>query len=187
MDNKSGVGTTFSLSFLASYDRCEPAHENEPSCSSAKLAGLVLVIDDEEPMREAITEILASEGVQTLTATNGLEGLALYREHREAVRLIILDLSMPGLDGEATLMRLREINPEAPVVLSSGYSEAEMAARCGGLDFVSILPKPYRWNELVKIVASYLSKNGRFCAADKPCSQVKSNGRITAGESAITP
>ncbi|MCP4418395.1 MAG: response regulator, partial [Chloroflexi bacterium] len=162
VESTLGQGTTFRLFFPANQDQLEVAPRPKPSRSSEELQGLVLVIDDEEPIREAVSDILALEDVQTITASDGLEGLALYRQHMEDIYLVILDMSMPGLDGEATLLRLREISSDVPVVLSSGYSESEISSRFTELEFVSFLPKPYRWDALVEAVQHHLSKHDRY-------------------------
>ncbi|MCP4420111.1 MAG: response regulator [Chloroflexi bacterium] len=161
VDTVLGGGTTFRLFFPVSHERYKEETAAELLSSSEELPGLVLVVDDEEPVREAVTDILALEGVQVIAAADGLEGLALYRQRQEDIHLVILDLSMPGMDGEATLKQLREISSDVPVLLSSGYSESEIASRFAELDFVSFLPKPYRRDELVQTVQHHLKEHGR--------------------------
>lgn len=117
---------------------------------------VVLVIDDEEAVREAVTDILDLEGHKVITAENGEEGVALYRKRQDDVVLIILDLSMPGLSGQETLSHLQEINPNAKVLLSSGFSETEVADRFTNFGVAGFLQKPYNALGLIKTVQEYL-------------------------------
>ncbi len=117
----------------------------------------ILVIDDEKPVREAIGDILALEGGQAIGAPDGETGIALYRERQAEIRLIILDLSMPGLSSEETLLELRKINPEVPVLLSSGYSEVEVVDRFADFGAVGFLQKPYKINRLLEVVRACMA------------------------------
>jgi len=88
---------------------------------------LVLVIDDEEPVRDAVTDILDLEGLPVLAVSDGRTAIDLYRQRQADIALILLDLSMPGLDGEETFHELRQIDARVRVLLSSGYSRDEVA------------------------------------------------------------
>ncbi len=131
----------------------------------AEGAPLVLVIDDEEPVREALSDILAMAGYRVIVAGDGEAGLAAYLEHRAEVRVVLLDLLMPIMGGEETLHRLRLADPGVRVILSSGYDEqeAERRFRTQGVaempdDFIA---KPYS-------VAGVLSKVRGLALAKGP-------------------
>ena len=113
---------------------------------------LVLVIDDELPVRDAVTDILDLEGLPVLTAPDGRSGIDLYRQRQADIGLILLDLSMPGLNGEETFRELRQINAHVRVLLSSGYSRDEVAARFAGQREVGFIQKPYDAEQLVAVV-----------------------------------
>ncbi len=119
---------------------------------------LVLVIDDEEPVRDAVTDILELEGLRVLTAPDGRTGLELYQQHQAEIRLILLDLSMPGLNGEETLHELRQVDAHVRVLLSSGYSQAEVAERFAGQSEVRFIQKPYDAEQLLREVRRYLAQ-----------------------------
>jgi len=108
----------------------------------------VLVIDDEEVVREAIADVFASRGVPCLLAEDGDQGLLLCRDRPE-ISLVILDLSMPGRSGEDTFRELRKLLPGVPVLLSSGYGEEQAKSRFAGDDLAGFLQKPYRLNTLL--------------------------------------
>lgn len=118
---------------------------------------LILVIDDEEAVREAVTDILDLEGWPVLTAENGEIGVQTYHSHRSSIALVILDLSMPGLSGQETLVHLQAINPHVKVLLSSGYSETEVSGRFANLGVAGFLQKPYNALHLINTVHKHLA------------------------------
>ena len=102
-----------------------------------------MVIDDEEMVSEMACEMLAPEGLKVLTAEGGAAGLALFKERRSEIGLVLLDFSMPGMSGEQTFEELRKINPDVPVILSSGYGEEETTRRFEGKGLSGFIQKPY--------------------------------------------
>lgn len=120
----------------------------------------VLVIDDEEAVREAVTDILDLESLSVLAASDGEQGVALFAQRQAEIGLIILDMSMPGLTGHETLRRLKDIDPEIPVLLSSGYSREEVTHSYADLGVTDFLPKPYDALSLIDVVNQYLGKQG---------------------------
>lgn len=121
--------------------------------------GTVLVIDDEDYVREAVSDILLLEDIAVLAAEDGYKGLDLYREHSADVDLVLLDLSMPGMDGEETYRRLRLIDPQVRVLLSSGYSASDLASQFEAEGALGFLQKPYSVTTLVDEVRRHLPQN----------------------------
>ena len=119
----------------------------------------ILVIDDEAPVRDAVTDILTMEEISVLAAPDGQAGLAIYQLHEAEIGLVILDLSMPGLSGEEALHELRQINGEVPVLLSSGYSQDEVARRFAGQPAISFIQKPYEIERLIDEVKRRLTQS----------------------------
>ncbi|MBP8056021.1 MAG: tetratricopeptide repeat protein [Chloroflexi bacterium] len=151
-----GRGTTFKLLFPIPITPTETVMLDTTHHSLTIQTALVLVIDDEEPVCTAISDILASEGIHTLVATNGHAGLTLYQAHQNDIHLVILDLSMPGLSGEETFRHLHRINPEVRVMLSSGYSQVEATSRFTGKGLVAFIQKPYAATTLLQKVKQVL-------------------------------
>lgn len=116
----------------------------------------ILVIDDEEPVREAITDILEAEGWQVMAASKGTSGIELYRRQPDNIRLVLLDLSMPDMNGEETFRVLREINPNVRVILSSGYHESEATRLFQGKGLKGFIQKPYDANTLITKIHRYI-------------------------------
>jgi DNA-binding response OmpR family regulator len=113
---------------------------------------MVLVIDDEAHVREVIQDSLTFVGIEAIGAENGSAGLALFQARQTEIDVIILDLTMPGLDGRETLRRLRELTSTMPVILSSGIGEADLAHLTRNDPSVLHLAKPFTLDTLVAIV-----------------------------------
>lgn len=113
------------------------------------MRGTLLVIDDEEPVRDAVTDILSTEGMTVLTASDGMEGLQRLREHADRIDLILLDLTMPGMSGAEAFKSIRQLNGRLPVIVSSGYSEQESMERFTESGPTTFLQKPYSFDQLI--------------------------------------
>jgi PAS domain S-box-containing protein len=107
------------------------------------LTQVVLVVDDEEVVRNLARAALERRGYIVLTASNGQEAIEVLHQHRDRVSIVLLDLTMPVMSGEETLGRLRKVRPDIPVVLTSGYSEIEAMRLFGGKGLAGFIQKPY--------------------------------------------
>ena len=105
--------------------------------------GTVLVVDDEDTIREVASMMLEDMGFKTLSATDGMQALEVYREHRDEIVCVLLDMTMPKMDGEACFGELRRLNPEVVVILSSGYTEQDATPRFIGKGLAGFIQKPY--------------------------------------------
>jgi PAS domain S-box-containing protein len=117
---------------------------------------LVLVVDDEDLVRNAVCRILRARGFRTLAAEDGVVGVDLFRTTADRVAVVLVDLSMPRMDGVETLARIRAIRPGIPAVIMSGYSEDEAAARLVGVGFATFVAKPFTAEELVRRIRGAL-------------------------------
>lgn len=124
----------------------------------------VLLIDDEDVIREMVTEILEHEGFDVVAASDGERGLDLFGERGEVIDVVLLDLSMPGLSGQDTFARLLEKRPDVPVILSSGYDHEEAMRRFEGQAPAGFIQKPYRPEQL-KAEIRRCAEGGRAPAA----------------------
>lgn len=94
-----------------------------PAASEASpTPATVLVIDDDEGVRQSVAAILQARGYRTLLAADGAEAVALFREQQTTIDAVILDLSMPGFGGREVLAQIRAIRPDTPVIIASGYA-----------------------------------------------------------------
>jgi two-component system, cell cycle sensor histidine kinase and response regulator CckA len=154
--SKPDGGTTFELLFPASG---ESRQVIEPSGKQVSMAGqhLVLVVDDEQPVREAISDILEDQGMQLLMAADGQTAIQLLQEYSEEIDLVLLDLSMPGMGGDEVLQEMRKINPTIRVILSSGYDKNDVLHRLRGQSLSGFIQKPYTLEALIEIVQKNLT------------------------------
>lgn len=118
--------------------------------------GTILVVDDEEPVRAVARSVFELEGFHVIEADDGHEGLRRFRAHTSEVGAILLDMTMPGMDGAETLFAIRQVSRDIPVILSSGYSEKDTMARCEGLSGTSFIQKPYTAQGLIAAVREAL-------------------------------
>ncbi|MBI2764571.1 MAG: response regulator [Chloroflexi bacterium] len=121
---------------------------------------VVLVVDDEPAIRAVTTRALELFGLTVLSAGDGEEALRIFHDHWGEVGCVLLDLSMPRLDGERTFDRLRELDPAARVVLMTGYPLSEAEGRFGGRGLAGFLQKPFELAELKRVVEAVLPATG---------------------------
>ena len=120
------------------------------------LDGKVLVVDDEETVRRVAHDILVQTGMQVLQAVNGLHGVELFRQHHHELTAVILDLRMPIMDGRTAYDEMMKINPTVKVIISSGYSDADVREYFANQTDVLFLNKPYRLDALIQKIQELL-------------------------------
>ena len=120
-----------------------------PPMISWRGQGTVLLVDDEETVRDVGTKMLRKMGFDVLPAKDGREAVELFRQHAGQLACVVLDLTMPHMDGEQTCQELIQIDPSVPVILASGYNEQELAQRFTGTGFAGFLQKPYQYADLL--------------------------------------
>ena len=148
----------FKILFPASETDAESlARNNGATKNDWRGEGTVLLVDDEETIRTMGARMLASLGFTVLTVADGREALAVYAEHRDEITLVLLDLTMPHMDGEETFRELRLLNPKIRVVVSSGYTENDITARFAGKGLVGFVQKPYSPAELAEQLRAALT------------------------------
>ena len=117
---------------------------------------LILVVDDEESMREITRGTLESFGYKVLTASDGTEALALYADKKNEIAVVLTDMVMPFMDGPATIRALHRMNPNLRIIAASGLGTGHRAGE-GTLDGASVfLNKPYSAEKLLKALAEVL-------------------------------
>jgi two-component system, cell cycle sensor histidine kinase and response regulator CckA len=136
-----GTGTTFELFFPIVAQTVRATASPFPGATSNR--GTVLVVDDDSIVREFAAAILSGAGYAVVTAVDGEDALVKLRRDNMQFDAVLLDLTMPKLDGEDTLMALRMISPNLPVVLTSGYGEQAVVQRFVGRGLADFLAKPF--------------------------------------------
>ena len=147
--SEPGRGTTFKLLLpRAEGTADEPPATVEKAAAAWRGSGLVLVIDDEETVRTVAARMLRNMGFEPLLTTNGREGADVFASRAREIAGVMLDLTMPVLDGAATLTELRRIRPDVRVLLMSGFTQDDALARFAGKGLAGFLQKPFRTDEL---------------------------------------
>ncbi len=140
-----------------------PAHASEavgPPPTQPNGGGTVLLVDDEEMVRDLARRMLEHLGFQALMAGDGHEALAVFRAHQDEVVCVLLDLTMPRMDGAQTLRELRKAKADLPVIVSSGYDEAELDKRLAGAGPFEFVLKPYEMAALGRKLKDVLGHAG---------------------------
>jgi PAS domain S-box-containing protein len=158
VQSTKGRGTTLNVLF--------PAYQ-QPACLTNVVPvdstpwhgrGLVLLVDDEETIRNLGRHLLIRAGFDVITAADGLEALEQFAQRRREIRLVILDLTMPHLDGEASFRQLRKLAPHVKVIMTSGYDERDVRSRFDGLELSGFVQKPYNAATLLPLIRTTLGE-----------------------------
>ncbi len=155
VSSEPGNGTVFKISFPATGTIAvqQPAFVND-----AQAKGTILVIDDELLVRNVAKVALERSGFKVILADDGDTGAKIFEKVSDQITLVILDLTMPRMDGEETLARLRGIRPDVPVIISSGYSEVEIRRRFASKRIDGVLQKPYGVGQIYATVQAVAGK-----------------------------
>ena len=127
----------------------ETAEMLKVAVRSRRSAGRILVVDDEDSVRRLARRVLVQAGYEVTEASDGPEAVEVFSAQPDRWTGVLLDVTLPNLDGVSVLERIRRVRPDIPIVMSSGWAAEEVAARLGGTSGVEFLPKPYRADALV--------------------------------------
>lgn len=161
--SKIGKGTTFSVYLPASEKSLQA--EKQQTENFAPLKGKVLLMDDEEVIREIGTEMLSSFGLRVEVAKNGKEAIEKFKKEMQNSNpfdLVILDLTIPGgMGGKETIKVLQKVNQEIKAIVSSGYSNDPVMANYKSYGFKGVVIKPYRMADMYSTLKEVL-KDGQL-------------------------
>jgi signal transduction histidine kinase len=154
VESAPGAGTTFTVLLPVGDPSSAMPTVNEPEPVSETVTGTVLLVDDEDTVREIGMRLLEQAGFEVVGASDGCQAVDYYREHADEISCVLLDLTMPKMDGEETYRELRRIREDVRVVLSSGFSEQDVVSRFADGGIAGFIQKPYRYEKLVSEVQS---------------------------------
>ena len=165
LESHPGAGTKVRLLFPITPDHSElpltlPPLAKEPGAVGDQRQDTVLIVDDEEMIRTLSVAMLEAFGFDTLVATDGEMALEIFRSEGDRISLVLLDQSMPIMDGLTVFRELRRIRPDIKVLLASGYSEEEVSERFKGLQLDGFIQKPYNVKRLSDEVQRVLEPRG---------------------------
>ena len=151
-----GAGTTFSVLFPAAAEPVADTPVKTAPTVAAKAVGTIMLVEDEAVVRRATRRILERAGYTVLEAQNGQEAVDLVAADRTKILAVVLDVTMPVMGGAEAFRRMRSLGLAAPVIISSGYDEADTFAEFTG-DAIDFLQKPYRPDQLLSRIRAMTS------------------------------
>jgi PAS domain S-box-containing protein len=153
LHDRPGGGTVARV-FLRAADEAPPS---PPRTETPPAGALVLVVDDEDGIRTVGRFALEEAGFRVLTAPDGLAGVDLVRAHRDEVAAVVLDMTMPRMNGDEAFRQMRRLRPDLPIILCSGYGEQQVIGALVAEGLTAFVPKPFRPAALVEQVRAGVS------------------------------
>jgi CheY-like chemotaxis protein len=153
-----GRGSVFRVLFPSTGQMPEGREPDARPRSDWCGSGVVLVVEDDRDVRGIAKWMLESVGFGVLGAENGRRGLELFRKRADEIRAIVLDLTMPEMSGEEAFREIRRLRPDVPILMSSGYSERDVAARLVATNHTGFIQKPYERSQLIEKVRELLER-----------------------------
>jgi PAS domain S-box-containing protein len=158
VESHLGQGTTFMLYFPGETKPVTPEEDTNETSAKSLNEGAILIVDDEEQIRQSMAALVNSLGFEAVVAPSGVSAIDVFRADPNKFVAVLLDLTMPGVDGEETFDELRKIREDIPVVLMSGFSQMESLGRFTGKGLAGFLEKPFPLVELRKVLLSAIHK-----------------------------
>jgi signal transduction histidine kinase/CheY-like chemotaxis protein len=161
-----GQGTTFKV-YLPVPVKDSTGDENQNQSVPSTLlkgSGTILLVEDEDQVRLIAKALLKHFGFTVLEAVNGKEALELYKRNTTNITLVMTDMGMPIMDGYELFYELKKLNPELPIIVSSGYGDAEVGSRLGTDNIAGIISKPYGPDQLRDVLKSVVEGTHREVA-----------------------
>jgi two-component system cell cycle sensor histidine kinase/response regulator CckA len=152
-----GQGTTVSLYFARLKNHETPSAQRE---AKAAVHGneTILVVEDEEAIRDTISELLAGQGYTVLTAADGVEGLEQVQAHKDQIGLVISDLGMQRMNGEQFFTAARKLHPSLKIIITTGYLHSVTKSKLLSLGVTDMIAKPFSTETLLPAVRRALDK-----------------------------
>jgi len=149
--SEPGLGSTFNV-YLPVLSGAVGAVSAEETPAIAKGEGVILVVDDDELVRSMAVDALQAVGYTVLTATNGQEGVDIYRQHQDSIKAVLLDMAMPVMSGREAFIEMQKINPAVKVLLASGFLKDNRVEEILSLGVKNFLHKPYTIDTLAPAI-----------------------------------
>jgi len=154
VESEPGKGTTFRALFPATKGGLPttaagpgappaPAAPSLPSAPADVTSGVALVVDDEKAVLRVCATMVKHCGFKVITACDGIDAVAKFRAHADEITIVVMDLIMPNMDGIAAMSEIRNIKPDARVIISSGFNEEELSERLANITPCGLIQKPY--------------------------------------------
>jgi len=157
LHSQLGQGSTFKIYLPAQkMDSAQDRSVQQTTESQWQGHGTILLAEDEEQIRYIAKTYLEMFGFTVVEAVNGKEALDLYQKSASDISLVITDMGMPVMDGYALFNALKQLKPTLPIIVSSGFGDADITSRIGHDDIAGLISKPYTSDKLSKVLKSVL-------------------------------
>jgi two-component system cell cycle sensor histidine kinase/response regulator CckA len=156
VSSEPGRGSTFAVYLPAANRKANPDLVDATKPQAGGQGELILVVDDEGSIREAMGSLLEHHGYRVVVATNGEEGMREFLQNQGTVRLVVTDIMMPAMDGVALIRSIRLLAPSLPIIATSGLDQSQHTEELAGLGVGKILAKPFAPIQLLKEIANAL-------------------------------
>ena len=171
VSSEPGQGTTFKLLLPRADGPADDLQNSTVTRTPWRGTGTMLVVDDEDSVRTVSTRMLEAMGFTVRPAMSGNAALEIFREHRKEIVGVLLDLTMPQLDGAATFKEMRQIDPDIRVLLMSGFTEQDAVNRFAGKGLAGFIQKPFKSETLqskLRAIFEAEPPNGSNLSLDPP-------------------
>jgi len=157
VESEPGEGTTFSI-YLPLGSVLDAAGENGSAGDAKESARTVMLVEDEEMLRELGVMMLESDGYRVLTAKDGVEAVEMFEHHADEIGLVVCDLGLPRLGGRDVFMRMKEIKPSVRAIVASGYLEPSLRSEILRAGVIDTVQKPYDFREMMEKIRSIIGE-----------------------------
>jgi PAS domain S-box-containing protein len=161
LSSRVGEGATAVVWLPASHHFEPQRPSRQPKQAGTGQPAIVLVVDDEHLVAELARAVLHRRGYRVKVANSGQAALEVLEQREEPVSIVLLDLTMPVMSGQETLRRIRQIDRDLPVILTSGYTKDQALSQVEAREVAGFLQKPYKANVLVEQVSHVLDADSR--------------------------
>lgn len=150
-------GTTFKIYLpLQIKHTAESGYLPQKNSASWKTTGTVLLVEDEEQVLMIANSMLKALGFTVIEALNGKDALDLYQNKSSVITLVLTDIGMPIMDGYELISELKKLNPELPIIISSGFGDVDISSKVSSKDVAGLISKPYSFNQMREVINSVI-------------------------------
>jgi CheY-like chemotaxis protein len=159
LESEPGRGTKFRILLPAAEKMAPPARPASaaPVAEDLNHSAMILVVEDEAPLRLAVTKFLRMKGLSVIEAADGTVALNLVREHKDEIALVLLDITLPGAPSHDVYAEACRTRPDMRVIVTSAYGQNMVDASFPGLKVDSFIRKPYQLADLADMVRKALA------------------------------
>jgi len=158
VESEPGAGTTFNIYLPVEHSATTSGHGAAMPEPKPREPQTILLVEDEEMLRDLGVQILEGEGYRVIPAKDGMEAVELFALHRDDIGLVVCDLGLPRLGGQDAFMRMKEIKPSVRAIVASGYLEPTMRSEILKAGVLDTIQKPYDFREMLEKIRAVIGE-----------------------------